>query len=119
MQYGSSGALTDAKIVANTGYGIELSGDPALEVFGGMIKDNASEGAWITEDSFLHLNEVQVTGNTGHGVAIARDSGVVISGNSSVTGNVPFYQLACQGEESSVAVDYGAVVGPMEACSGF
>jgi len=117
LQLGSIGALTDAKVTGNTGYGVEVSGgNAALEVFGGKISTNGSEGVWATEHSFVRLTDTEVSHNNGHGVALARDSGAVISGSTQVRYNTPYHQLVCQGDESSIDVEGGADVGPID-CS--
>lgn len=113
MVTGSSGQLDDSRVVENAQFGIELTGNSALEVRHGIISGNGDNGVWVNAHSFLTLVEANVVGN-GQGVAITRDGGVVTYGFTQILGNSGYFQVGCDGDESSIEVDGGSVVGPID-----
>ena len=113
MATGSSGSLNDSQVVNSTQFGIELTGNSALEVWRGLISGNGDNGVWVNAHSFLTLSEANVVGN-GQGVAITRDGGVVTYGFTQILSNSGYFQVGCDGDESSIEVDGDSVVGPID-----
>jgi len=113
MVNASSGHLDDSRVGDNAQFGVELTGNSALEVWHGLISGNGNNGVWVNAHSFLTLTESNVVGN-GQGVAITRDGGVVTYGFTQILGNSGYFQVGCDGDESSIEVDGDSVVGPID-----
>jgi len=110
----SDATMVVANIVTNHSHGVQITANSSASIQSSTVTGNYENGVYLSLHSTARLSDgTEIANNSLSGIEITKDSGVELGSGTIIPANVSGFAVTCDGKESSLDIEVGAIIGPV------